>query len=193
MTQSLPHPVLTTPRLVLRAPIPDDALTMAALAGDWDVASMTGQLPYPYTLTNAHLFIADLPKGDPLRLAFAITLDGDLIGITGHTASDPASASIGYWIGKPYWHRGFATEAVSALLHHCFETQKFQHLTCAHFEENTASARVIAKLGFHPLGFATCWCEATQSERPSKTYTLTIESYRANTQLGRAPNPWLPS
>jgi [ribosomal protein S5]-alanine N-acetyltransferase len=184
MPMPAPHPILTTPRLVLRAPCPADALPMAAMAGDWDVASMTGQLPYPYTLTNAHLFIADLPKGDPLRLAFAITLDGDLIGITGHTACDPASASIGYWIGKPYWHRGFATEAASALLHHCFETQKFQHLTCAHFDDNAASARVIAKLGFQPIGSATCWCEATQSERPSKTYTLNSESYRANTPVG---------
>jgi [ribosomal protein S5]-alanine N-acetyltransferase len=184
MPKLAPHLILTTPRLSLRAPCPADALPMAAMAGDWDVASMTGQLPYPYTLTNAHCFIADLPKGDPLRQAFAITLNGDLIGITGHTACDPASASIGYWIGKSYWHRGFATEAAGALVRHCFETQKFQHLTCAHFEENTASARVIAKLGFQPLGSATCWCEATQSERPSKTYTLTIESYRANTLLG---------
>lgn len=184
MTRPMTHPILTTPRLILRAPCPADALPMAAMAGDWDVAGMTGQLPYPYTLANAELYIAELPKGDPLRQAFAITLDGDLIGITGHTASDPGSASIGYWIGKPYWQQGFATEATRALLHHCFENQKFQQLTCAHFAKNAASARVIAKLGFQPIGSAICWCEATQSQRPSNTYTLTIESYRANTLLG---------
>jgi [ribosomal protein S5]-alanine N-acetyltransferase len=179
-----PHPVLITPRLVLRAPIPADALAMAVLAGDWDVASMTGQLPYPYTLANAERFIEDLPQGDPLRQAFAITLDGDLIGLTGHTATDPTSASIGYWIGKPYWQRGFATEAANALLKHCFETQNFQHLTCAHFEGNAASARVIAKLGFQSLGLSQCWCEATQTDRASQTYSLSLESYRAYQQVG---------
>ncbi len=181
---TMPLPVLTTPCLVLREPIPADALPMAALAGDWDVASMTGQLPYPYTLTNAHRFIAELPKGDPLRQAFAVTLNGDLIGVTGFTACDNASASIGYWIGKPYWRRGFATQAASALVSYCFEIQKFQQLTCAHFDGNAASARVIAKLGFNSLGLSNSWCEATQTERPSQTYTLTHESYRANQQVG---------
>jgi [ribosomal protein S5]-alanine N-acetyltransferase len=164
--------VLTTPRLVLRPPVPADALEIAALAGDWDIASMTGQLPYPYTLANAHRWIAELPRGDPLRAAFTITRHNQLIGVTGYTGETTASAGIGYWIGKPHWGQGFATEAATALISHCLGPLGFATIHCAHFVGNSASARVIAKLGFTPSGPCKSWCEATATERDTLRYVL---------------------
>jgi [ribosomal protein S5]-alanine N-acetyltransferase len=170
-----------TLRLTYRVPVPADALPMAALAGDWDVASMTGQLPYPYSLANAERYIAELPKNDPLRRAFAILHRGHLIGICGYTANGLETGSVGYWIGKSNWGRGFATEAVTALVSGCFESTRLQALTCAHFIENCASARVIAKVGFKVVGPAFCWCEATQSSRDALTYALKAPNHVTTT------------
>ena len=75
---------------------------------------------------------------------------GALIGCTGYRAFGPDHAELGYWIGKPYWGMGYATEAVRALILHAFETDGFAYLTAGHFSDNPASERIIAKFGFTP-------------------------------------------
>lgn len=55
---------------------------------------------------------------------------------------------IGYVISKDYWGRGFAPEAVKAVIAHCFDTLGAEALTCCHFISNDQSRRVIEKCGF---------------------------------------------
>jgi [ribosomal protein S5]-alanine N-acetyltransferase len=164
--------MLTTARLTLRRPASVDALAISVLGGAWEVASMTGRLPYPYTLAVAKTWIEDVQATDPLHQAFAIDRGGRLIGICGFTAEDASEAGIGYWIGKPYWGQGLATEAAGALVRFCFGAGGFQTLTAAHFSENAASGRVLTKLGFTLSGPGSGWCEATQSDRNTLTYRL---------------------
>ena len=71
---------------------------------------------------------------------------------------------MGYWIGKPWWGNGFATEAARALMDYCFSECGIRRLMCGHFVDNAASAHVIAKLGFRRVGNGTQWCEARKSE-----------------------------
>ena len=52
-------------------------------------------------------------------------------------------------------------------MHHCFDACGFKQLTCGHFVDNPASARVIKKLGFRRVGTGAQWCEARQSEVPT--------------------------
>jgi RimJ/RimL family protein N-acetyltransferase len=84
--------------------------------------------------------------------------------------ADDGSAEIGYWIGKPWWGRGFATEAAQALVRHCFATVGIERLTCCHFVDNPASARVIRKLGFRLVGPCTAWCEARGADVETLLY-----------------------
>jgi ribosomal-protein-alanine N-acetyltransferase len=86
--------------------------------------------------------------------------------------NDERTAEIGYWIGKPWWGHGFATEAASALVRYCFATVGFKRLICCHFEDNAASRRVIEKLGFYPNGVCSAWCEARQEEVPTRSYEM---------------------
>lgn len=169
--QVAPHIVadtaLTTPRLLLRPLRLSDAGAVARLAGDWDVARMTGRIPHPYSIVDADGWIAGIAAGELVR---AIELDGDLVGAVGYVGADDGSAEIGYWVGKPYWGRGIATEAAAALVEHCFRVEKRPRLTCCHFSDNAASARVIAKLGFKARGQTLRWCEARRAELPSCTY-----------------------
>jgi RimJ/RimL family protein N-acetyltransferase len=170
---------MRTERLILRPLEPRDAPCVAALAGDWDVARMTARIPHPYTLIDADQWIGGLARGEFVR---AIEHEGEVVGVCGYIAGEDGSAEIGYWIGKPYWGRGIATEAGRALIAYCFQDAGFERLTCCHFVDNPASQRVIAKLGFRRVGRSQGWCEARQQE----VATLTYERRRALASRWRA-------
>ena len=71
---------------------------------------------------------------------------------------------MGYWLGKPFWGQGFATEAAEAVIRHAFEADGFDYLIAGHFSDNPASKRIIEKLGFEPLGTETRECAARGGE-----------------------------
>ncbi len=165
---------ITTPRLLLRAPQPADAGRISLLAGDFDVASMTGTIPHPYSEEMAAKWIESVLSGEE-GVVFSILRSGALIGCTGYRAFGEDHAELGYWIGKPYWGMGYATEAVAALILYAFEADGFDYLTVGHFTDNPASARVIAKFGFTPQGKEVRSCAA----RGARAYCLTYRLDRA--------------
>ena len=158
---------MKTSRLTLRTLSQHDARRIAALAGDWDVARMTGRIPYPYSATAALQWVSDLADGE---VVYGIDHLGELIGICGFSRKDESSAEIGYWIGKPYWGNGFATEAADAVMSYGFTKAGVKRFTCSHFTDNPGSARVAAKLGFRATGPCTGWSEARNQQLPTLTY-----------------------
>jgi RimJ/RimL family protein N-acetyltransferase len=166
--------IIGTQRLVLRAPVVADAARISLLAGDFEVASMTGTIPHPYSEAMAVDWIRSHHDGEE-GVAFAIDLGGDLIGCVGYRALDEVHAEMGYWLGRPYWGRGYATEAARAMIGHVFRKEGFAYITVGHFRENPASARVIAKLGFEPSGEVLRDCAASGNKSRCVTYRLTRE------------------
>jgi len=160
---------MRSPRLSYRPIEAADASRIAALAGEWDVARMTARIPHPYSLVDADLWIASIGNDEFVR---CVELDGKLIGAVGYIEGDDGQAEIGYWIGKPWWGHGFATEAARTLVEYCFNAVHFRRLTCGHFIDNPASARVIAKLGFRRIGGGSQWCEARKLEVSTIRYAL---------------------
>jgi len=158
---------LRSPRLTYRPITAADAARIATLAGEWDIARMTSRIPHPYSLVDADLWIASIGTDEFVR---GVELDGQLIGAVGYIEGKDRQAEIGYWIGKPFWRRGFATEAAQTLVAHCFGPADFSRLTCGHFVDNPASARVIAKLGFRRIGNGRQWCEARKTEVDTVRY-----------------------
>ncbi|MGE4123622.1 MAG: GNAT family N-acetyltransferase, partial [Solirubrobacterales bacterium] len=140
-------PRLETARLVLRAPRPEDAGWIERLAGDWEVAKLTARIPHPYPPGEAARFIASLPEGDGLTFAIERRGDAETIGMIGARPGD-AEAELGYWIGRPFWGQGFASEALEALVRHLFLRHRFQRLVASARPENRASIRVQEKTGF---------------------------------------------
>ena len=148
-----------------------DAPRLALLAGDYDVASMTGTIPHPYSEQMAGEWIASVLAGEE-GVVFAISHTGVLIGCTGYRAKAKDHAEMGYWIGKPFWSQGFATEAVEALIRHAFDHDGLDHLIAGHFEGNEASQRVLAKFGFVSIGSETRDCAARGAKAHCMTYRL---------------------
>jgi RimJ/RimL family protein N-acetyltransferase len=149
MGDSVSSPTLRTGRLTMRAPRAGDAPRMATLANDFDIARMTTRIPHPFAVADAAGFIARVQAHDASHEAvFIIETDGaGLVGVLGlHPSS--AGTEIGYWLGRPFWGMGFATEAARAALAYAVEAWGRRFIVSGHFDDNPASGRVLGKAGF---------------------------------------------
>ena len=149
-------PELETTRLVLRRFAAADASRVELLAGNPAVADTTLTIPHPYPAGGAVQWIAshesDWTAGE--RLTLAITEKGhELIGAISLAISrQHARGELGYWIGEPFWSRGYATEAAAAVMRFGFEVVALNRIQAHHFARNPASGRVMQKLGMRLEG-----------------------------------------
>src|SRR5687768_2821431 len=111
-----PQPTLSTRRLRLRPFRTEEGPDVKRLAGDPAVAADATAIPYPFEEGMAEAWIASLAPAFEAgtQAVFAVTRreDGALVGAVGLTL-DPVNrhAELGYWVGRPYWGGGYATEA----------------------------------------------------------------------------------
>jgi RimJ/RimL family protein N-acetyltransferase len=142
-----------TPRLLLRPGFPEDAPALAAAIADEAIVRNLATAPWPYRMRDAEAFLAS-PR-DPILPSFLILERTDsspqLVGSCGLGRRASGAVEMGYWIARPFWGRGFATEACQALVD-IARTLGLPSLEGSHFIDNPASARVLEKLGFEPLG-----------------------------------------
>lgn len=148
-------PTLATPRLLLRPFAAADARAVAEMGGDPRVASLATGLPHPYPVAEALAWIGDHREAfrEGRALTLAITRRGRPIGaVCVHLESRHDRGELGYWLGHRHWGQGYATEAVATVLDWCFDGQRLARVHARHFADNTASARVLEKLGFRREG-----------------------------------------
>lgn len=159
---------LNTERLALRPFRHADAQQFARLAGDWAVASMTSDIPYPLDAAQAFLWL----KSARGEVRFAVEHRGRLIGGVGFYRRPSGSAELGFWLGRDWWEQGFATEAARAVVRYGFQKHRVPMFTSAHFIDNDASRNVLLKLGFEASGACRIGCEARGGEVEAVTYWL---------------------
>ena len=147
-------PVLATERLILRPPHPDDADAYAALANNLKIAAMMTGMPHPYSRTDADSFIARTAEPDGTGCTLAVTdkATGRLLGSCGLSFDKEKRLRIGYWLGEPFWGKGYATEAAHALVDFAFRNHSLTQLNAWCRLSNPASRRVIEKCGFQFIG-----------------------------------------
>jgi ribosomal-protein-alanine N-acetyltransferase len=107
--------------------------------------------PSPYTIEDAVSFLELAPTGT-FGHVFALFSDNDFIGIGSlipQKGEHRINAEIGYWIGEPYWGKGYATEAVKLLVDFAFEELGLLRVYAYVYGYNVASMRVLEKAGFH--------------------------------------------
>jgi RimJ/RimL family protein N-acetyltransferase len=146
-------PVVSTERLILRGPVRTDAAALAHLLNDLNVSAMTSQIPHPYGLADAEAW---------LDRAMACDFDGEAdfviehrnFGVVGGLGFKPGAdhkegrPELGYWIGRPYWNRGYATEAARAAMKWVKRDWRKPVVVSGHFADNPASGQVLCKAGF---------------------------------------------
>jgi RimJ/RimL family protein N-acetyltransferase len=109
-------------------------------------------LPHPYADGIAAAWIAGrqgaCERGEETSFAIERAHDRTLIGAIG-LAFEPrhAAAQLGYWLGRPYWARGYASEAAAAVVAHGFEALALERIWAPRCRADDASARVLEKIG----------------------------------------------
>ena len=167
---------IKTARLNLRPFDETDARRIAYLAGDYDVARSCGRVPHPYSYKMAVDWLATHPKKleSGAEFPFAIELERDgLIGSIGvnRLGKTPAAPwELGYWLGKPYWGLGYATEAACALMQWAQAELGAKVFTAGHFTDNPVSGNVLVKLGFIRAGTSELFGLARQRTSRCERY-----------------------
>jgi [ribosomal protein S5]-alanine N-acetyltransferase len=147
-----PYPTLRTERLLLREFSPEDAPDVRRLAGVRKLVRTTRPIPHPYPEGEAERWIsthrAAFEAGEVLHFAVQTREGGELVGgITLAITPGDARAHLTYWIGVPYWGKGYATEAAREAVSYAFEDLGLHRLYAAHFGSNPASGKVMRKIG----------------------------------------------
>jgi len=148
---------LRTARLLLRSHEQKDIPAIARLAGAREIAATTLNIPHPYTEDDARKFLtqsdADFRAGRSISFAICKLPGGELCGGAGLEISEIHwRAELGYWIAVPFWRMGYATEAARAVIEFGFTQLKLHRIHAHYFSENTASGRVLEKIGMHHEG-----------------------------------------
>lgn len=148
---------IRTERLTLRLFEKSDAETVATLCNNYNIYKSTLYLPYPYHLNDALTWIESHYEQfitDKLY-EFAITdkETGEVFGaiaLSNHKNFN--HGELAYWIGEPFWGRGYATEASKAILQFAFEVIKLHKVFARYFSSNIASGKVMEKIGMKQEG-----------------------------------------
>ena len=141
-------------RILLRKLRAGDAEDIYRQIKSRDVARWTLALPHPYPEDGAIKHIRQQQRlwRQKRAFSFAIVLkkSGKLIGGTGLQRVDfkHGCGELGYWLAKPYWNKGLATDACQLLLQFGFEELKLHRIYAMALEANKASCRVLEKCGF---------------------------------------------
>ncbi|MCF8239890.1 MAG: GNAT family N-acetyltransferase [Melioribacteraceae bacterium] len=151
-------PTLKTERLELRPFRIEDAKWVELFAGEKVIADNTLFIPHPYPEDLAELWISTHKKlaEDDKEIVWAVTgkSDGEFIGAIGLELNLKYNkGESGYWIGIPYWNKGFATEALASIIKFGFEILKLNKISAHHFSNNAASGKVMLNNGMQKEGY----------------------------------------
>jgi RimJ/RimL family protein N-acetyltransferase len=156
---------LRTRRLLLRQPRLDDAERLTRLLNNFHIAGNLSRIPYPYSSSDALAWLRGW-RSDRLAEDTGFTLELPGEGMIGHCGFHPEASGpvIGYWLGEPYWNRGFMTEAAAAIVAWYFEATAATLIASGVFAFNKASLAVQKKLGFTQRGSSFRYCLARKQE-----------------------------
>jgi len=178
-------PVLETKRLCLRAPRLGDAKTVATLANDRRIAENTARIPHPYKMSDAEGFIARANRAGGETL-FLITLrDKTIVGACGVVLQEPMP-ELGYWLGVEHWGKGYATEALHAVIDYAFTDLAHEALQAGARVTNPASRRVLEKCGFQWTGVGLYRISSIKSSAPIDRFRLERGIWSALKTWGRS-------
>jgi RimJ/RimL family protein N-acetyltransferase len=182
---SLSVPTLHTARLRLRPFDDSDRDALFALQSNAHVLRYWDSPPWS-DRPRAERFITACrqmaEEGTGVRLAVDRVSDGEFIGWCHLTRWNPdyRSASMGYCFDDAAWGHGYATEAVRALLQWAFDTIELNRVQAETDTRNTASARVLEKLGFVREGTLREDCVVNGEVSDSWVYGLIRREWQAS-------------
>ncbi len=148
----LPLPILQGERCLLRALVPGDAPSLRRHADDPEVArNLFEGFPSPYPLAAAEAWCGHEANSGRFGYVWGIVVDGAVVGCAGlvpATGWMRCNAEAGYWIGREFWRRGIASDALRQVVDWAFAAQpELTRITAHIFAANDGSQAVARKCG----------------------------------------------
>ncbi len=149
--------------------------------GPWEATVPPGDTSAPATFRG---MVRDLRRQARAgrALPFAVTVDDAFAGqltVSNIVGGSARWGQIGYWIDREHAGRGVIPTAVAMAVDHCFFEMGLHRIEVAIRPENTASLRVVAKLGFSEFGFAPRYLHIDGAWRDHIGYAMTSEEVAA--------------
>ena len=153
---------IKTDRLILKKPkSKQDILSIVSQIGDWEVVKWLAMVPYPYTYNDCESYLKESNNNE---LALNIFLDNQLIGGVGLHLHNDNYYELGYWLGKDYWGKGYATESSKYLLEYALGKLDSLKIKSGYFIDNLPSGNVLKKLGFKEIGIEKRYSDSMKKE-----------------------------
>ncbi len=175
IAKSLPRSPFHTARLTLRPTSVADAQKALEIQSDWDVARMLANATYPADREDMETWFAshaqEWAEGTAYR--FAIEQEGRMIGVVDVDGIAAGAGSLGYWLERAAWGKGYAFEAAQALVEFAFSEVGLSSLVSGHAADNPASGHVLTKLGFTQLDSRELFSRSRGETILQARYTLT--------------------
>ncbi|ODP99538.1 GNAT family N-acetyltransferase [Salinivibrio sp. DV] len=148
--------IFESDRLILRPFSLNDAERVAELVGEKKVSEMTANIPHPYNISDAESWIRTheslFLSGQGVVYAITLKTTLELIGAVSFPKLEEGTGLLGYWLGIPYWGKGYATEASRCLIESAKKHYGLKRLKVTHLVGNSRSRSVIKKLGITYIG-----------------------------------------
>jgi RimJ/RimL family protein N-acetyltransferase len=169
---------IETERLTLRPVAEADLDAIVTGIGDFAVSGMLARVPYPYRRADAESFLAATRVEAGRNIALCIANEDGVVGGLGLTGIR-SEREFGYWLAKPAWGKGYATEAGRGFLGFLFGELGLDIVRSGVFHDNPASLRVQDKLGFQRIGTRMIRCLARGKDIEHIDTILTRERHKA--------------
>ncbi len=145
--------ILKTKRLILRPWDESDAQNLYEYAKDPDVGPIAGWPPHKSAEDSLDVIKNGLNGVECYAICEKdnnITIGSIELKLNDHTdmTDKDDECELGYWLGKPFWGRGYMTEAAEEILRYGFENLNMSVIWCGYYDGNNKSKRVQEKLGF---------------------------------------------
>ena len=173
--------IIETSRLYLREFELSDARKMFELNSDKEVIKYTGDDHFT-SESEALNFIKnyDHYKAHGFgRWAVILKETNTFIGWNGLKLNEENDIDIGFRFFKKYWGKGYATEIIAGFLEFCFDAFRLPSIMAQALKTNSASQRVLEKLGFEYVRDVTVQSIANLEPETDCEYRLTRERFKA--------------
>ena len=154
-------PKIETTRFVLNQFTNNDVNEIYSIMSQSEVYSrFSTNIPFPYQKEDAEFLVSLSQNGlakNHYVLAVRLKDTNQIVGcIDLSVKPQHAKSELGFWIDEKFWNKGFATEVGKTAILFGFQQRNLKRIYATHFEENTASGKVLQKIGMTQEGILRC-------------------------------------
>jgi RimJ/RimL family protein N-acetyltransferase len=166
--------ILITSRLTLRPPLEVDLDSITHWLGDQAISRNLRTVPFPYDRIDAEEWLGKCQDRSDGRQVFTVHRER-LMGCVG-VGLCQGEWELGYWIARPHWGKGYAREAVRAVLDHAIASSGMKRIVASAAVDNPASLKVLDRCGFEMTGTGDIWSAGRNAM--VNTVTLALDTAR---------------